>query len=105
MWALSGDRIPLAIGVLQVLALDIGTDVISALALGAEPASTHALDQAPTRRHLLDRGLFLRAFGVLGPVEAFVEMSAFFAMFLAAGWRPGDSFPHGATLLAASGAA
>ncbi len=63
------------------------------------------LDRPPIRRHLLDRRLFRRAFGVLGPVEAVVEMAAFVAVLVAAGWRPGDSFPAGATLLAASGAA
>jgi hypothetical protein len=31
VWARSGDRIPLAIGVLQVLALDIGTDILPAV--------------------------------------------------------------------------
>jgi magnesium-transporting ATPase (P-type) len=36
-WALTGGQVPLAIGVLQVLALDIGTDMLPALALGAEP--------------------------------------------------------------------
>jgi magnesium-transporting ATPase (P-type) len=105
VWALSGGNIPLAIGVLQVLALDIGTDILPALALGAEPPGAHLLDQPPVRRHLLDRRLFLRAFGILGPVEAVVEMTAFLAAFVAVGWRPGDSFPEGADLLAASGAA
>ena len=37
VWALSGGRFPLALGVLQILALDIGTDLLPALALGAEP--------------------------------------------------------------------
>jgi magnesium-transporting ATPase (P-type) len=37
VWALSGGPFPLAIGVLQILALDIGTDVLPSLALGAEP--------------------------------------------------------------------
>jgi magnesium-transporting ATPase (P-type) len=37
-------------------------------------------------------------------VEAIAEMAAFFAVFLAAGWRPGESFPDSA-LAAASGAA
>jgi magnesium-transporting ATPase (P-type) len=105
VWALSGNRIPLAIGVLQVLALDIGTDILPALALGAEPPGAHVLEEPPIRRHLLDRRLFLRAFGVLGPVEALVELTAFLTVFVAAGWRPGDPFPHGATLLTASGAA
>jgi magnesium-transporting ATPase (P-type) len=105
VWALSGGRIPLAIGVLQVLALDIGTDVLPALALGGEPPSAHVLDGPPVRRHLLDRPLFVRAFGVLGPTEAAVEMAAFLAVFVGAGWRPGEPFPGGDTLLAASGAA
>jgi magnesium-transporting ATPase (P-type) len=105
VWALSGGRFPLAIGVLQVLALDIGTDVLPALALGAEPPGRHLLDGPPVRRHLLDRPLFVRAFGVLGPVEATVELVAFLAAFAASGWQPGETFPGGPTLLAASGAA
>jgi magnesium-transporting ATPase (P-type) len=104
VWALSGGSIPLAIGVLQVLALDIGTDVLPALALGAEPPAAHTLDQPLRRRHLLDRGVFARAFGVLGPVEAFVSLVAFVTCFVAAGWRPGEPFPEGSILLAASGA-
>ena len=105
VWALSGGRFPLAIGVLQVLALDIGTDILPALALGAEPPGAHVLASPPIRRHLLDRRLFQRAFGLLGPVEAVVELTAFVATFWAAGWRPGDRFPDGPLMLAASGAA
>ncbi len=105
VWALSGGRIPLAIGVLQILALDIGTDILPALALGAEPPAAGVLDTPPIRYHLLDRHIFLRAFGVLGPVEALVEMSAFIAVFIASGWRPGDVFPADDVLLIASGAA
>jgi magnesium-transporting ATPase (P-type) len=105
VWAMSGGRFPLAIGVLQVLALDIGTDILPALALGAEPPGAHLLEQPPIQRHLLDRGLFVRAFGVLGPVEAAFELTAFVVVVLASGWRPGAPFPEGATLLAASGAA
>ena len=105
VWALSGGRFPLAIGVLQILALDIGTDILPALALGAEQPAPDALDRPPIRHHLLGRRLFSRAFGVLGPVEAAIEMAAFLAVFLVAGWRPGDAFPGGDTLLAASGAA
>ncbi len=105
VWALSAGNVPLAIGVLQVLSLDIGTDLAPAAALGAEPPGSRALGRPPVRGALLDRLVLRRAFGVLGPTEAVVEMSAFFATFLAAGWRPGDAFPEGGTLLAASGAA
>jgi len=105
VWALSGGRIPLALGVLQVLALDVGTDTFSAVALGAEAPVKGTLDAPPPRGHILDRGVARRVFAVLGPVEAVMAMLAFFATFLAAGWRPGEAFPKGAVLLAASGAA
>ncbi len=105
IWALSRGRIPLALTVMQILALDIGTDTMSATALGAEPPAAHVLDGPPVSGRLLNRSVAIRAFALLGPTEALVSMSAFFVAFLAAGWRPGQSFPGGAPLYAASGAA
>jgi calcium-translocating P-type ATPase len=104
IWALSGGRIPLALGVLQILALDLGTDTLSATALGAEPTHHRIWEERPSSGRLLDRKVAFRAFGLLGPVEAAAAMTSFFAVFLAAGWRPGQSFPD-STLDAASGAA
>ena len=37
LFALSGGRIPLALNVMQILSVDLGTDIVPALALGAEP--------------------------------------------------------------------
>lgn len=105
VWALSGGQFPLALGVLQILALDIGTDLLPALALGAEPPREGVLRKPHRGQHLIDGSLLRRVFGVLGPAEAVVEMSAFVAVFVAAGWRPGEVFPSGSVLLAASGAA
>jgi magnesium-transporting ATPase (P-type) len=105
IWALSAGRFPLALGVLQILALDIGTDLLPALALGAEPPRGRILDRPPLRVHLLDRSVLQRVFGVLGSAEAVVEMAASVASLVAAGWRPGTPFPTGTPLLAASGAA
>ncbi|MFZ0160044.1 MAG: HAD-IC family P-type ATPase, partial [Kineosporiaceae bacterium] len=104
VWGLSGGRFPLALGVLQILALDIGTDTLSAVALGAEPPAAHVLERPPISGRLLDRWVLRRAFGLLGPVEAVMGLSAFVATFVAAGWRPGEEFPTGPTLAAASGA-
>jgi len=104
-WALSGGRVPLALGVLQILALDIGTDTLSATALGAEPPEPDVLRGPPARGRLLDRTVALRAFGLLGPLEAAAAMLGFLATFAAAGWRPGEPFPGGHARLAASGAA
>jgi magnesium-transporting ATPase (P-type) len=105
VWALSGGRFPLALGVLQILALDIGTDTFSAVALGAEPPEPGVLLHPPSRGRLLDGPVARRAFGILGPTEAAMAMAAFAVSLLASGWRPGAPFPTGAVLFTASGAA
>jgi magnesium-transporting ATPase (P-type) len=105
LWALSGGRFPLALGVLQILCLDLLTDQLPALALGAEPPSPHTLEGRPPGRHLVDRRVLLRAFVVLGPIEALCEMLAFAATLVAFGWRPNQGLPEPAALAAASGAA
>jgi len=105
VWALSGGRFPLALGVLQVLCLDIGTDILPAVALGPEPSSPRALAQPPIGRHLVDRFVLLRAFGVLGITESVIEMVAFLAALSFTGWRPGAPWPSGSAFLSASGAA
>jgi magnesium-transporting ATPase (P-type) len=104
VWALSGGNIPLALGILQILALDIGTDTFSAVALGAEPPRRDVLDRPPVSGRLLDGAVARRAFGVLGPTVAAMTMTAFVVSFLALGWAPGDPFPD-EHLAAASGAA
>jgi magnesium-transporting ATPase (P-type) len=105
IWALSGGRFPLALGVLQILALDIGTDTLSAVALGSEPSGAHVMTQPPSSGRLLNRTVATRAFGVLGPTEALFEMTAFVVALIIAGWSLGAAFPTGPALYAASGAA
>ncbi|RVW04214.1 cation-translocating P-type ATPase [Rhodococcus xishaensis] len=105
VWAMSGSRIPLAIGVLQVLCIDIVTDLLPALALGGEPPGKGVMDRRPERRHLLDRNLLARVFGVLGPVEAAAAMTAFLVVLWISGWRVGTDPPTGAALVTASGSA
>jgi magnesium-transporting ATPase (P-type) len=79
LWAISGGRFPLALGVLQVLCLDVGTDILPAVALGAELPRPSALSQRPQGRHLVDWFLLFRAFIVLGLTECIVVMLAFLA--------------------------
>ena len=105
VWALSGGSFPLALGVLQVLAIDIGTDTLSAVALGAEPPARHLLDRPPVTGRLMNATVLRRAFGLLGPLISAMSMLAFLASMAATGWRPGEAFPAGHALLAASGAA
>jgi magnesium-transporting ATPase (P-type) len=101
LWALTGGRVPLAIGVLQVLALDIGTDMLPALALGGEPTDSKVL-QGRRASSVVDRTLLFRAFGILGATEAAASMVAFTVVLLDRGWTWGAS-PEPEVLALASG--
>ena len=89
VWAASGGSIPLGFTVLQVLALDIGTDMLPALGLGAEPPNPRTMSGPPHLGKLIDRPLLRRAFTVLGPAEAGTGMLAFAIVLCAGGWRWG----------------
>lgn len=96
VWGLSFGAVPLTLTVLQVLALDIGTDVLPALGLGIEAAEPGIMAQPPRSRvaRLLDLRVLGRAFGFLGPVEAVTSMTLMLvsaALFL--GWAPGRALP------------
>jgi magnesium-transporting ATPase (P-type) len=94
-WALSAGTIPLMISVLQVLALDIGTDLLPALALGAERPEPGIMERPPRARtaKLLDRAVLGRAFGFLGPVEAALAMAMLpIGAAVFSGWH-GDQLP------------
>ena len=105
VWALSAGHFPLALTVMQILALDIGTDTASATALGAEPPSAHVLAGPPVAGRLLNHTVAFRAFALFGPIEALMSLGAFIATYLGSGWRPGDAFASGPVLYTASGAA
>ena len=103
LWALTGGQFPLAIGVLQVLALDIGTDMLPALALGAEPANPRIM-KGRRRDAVVDRALLLRSFGILGATEAIGSMVAFAVVLHTGGWTWGTE-PAAPLLAVASGTA
>ncbi|WP_199433719.1 cation-translocating P-type ATPase [Qaidamihabitans albus] len=104
VWALSGESIPLAIGVLQILAIDIGTDLLPALALGAEPPNPRTMRGPARTDGLIDRHVLSRAFGVLGPAEGAATMLAFVLVLIAGGWTWGTT-PSAGLLATASGTA
>jgi len=65
-------KIPLALQVQQILAIDLGTDLLPALALGAERPEPDVMKRPPRRKNqpLIDQGLLRRAWLWLGPIEA-----------------------------------
>jgi Ca2+-transporting ATPase len=83
--------IPLPLTVMQILAVDLGTDLLPALALGAEQPEPGIMDRPPRARgdRLLGPTRLLRAYGFLGVAEAALALLAFFWTYWLAGWRPG----------------
>jgi calcium-translocating P-type ATPase len=99
-FALSGGAIPLPITVMQILAIDLGTETLPALALGREPAEPGIMDRPPRApgEGVVTRTMLLRAWALMGSVSAVLVMAGFLGSLLAAGWRPGDPVGEGAPL-------
>jgi calcium-translocating P-type ATPase len=93
IFALSGGAVPLPLTVLQILAIDLGTETLPALALGREPAEPGLMSRPPRPRTdaVIDRSLLIRAWALLGSVSAVLVTAGFFAVLWRAGWHPGDA--------------
>ena len=91
LFALSGGAIPLPITVLQILAIDLGTEILPALALSREPAEPGSMARPPRPRGegVIRKEMLVRAWAVMGLVSAVLVLGAFFAVLWQAGWHPG----------------
>jgi calcium-translocating P-type ATPase len=97
VFALSGAAVPLPLTVLQILAIDLGTETLPALALGREPAEPGLMARPPrsTGESVITKGMLVRAWGFLGGVSAVLVLGGFFMVLLRAGWRPGEAVAAG----------
>jgi calcium-translocating P-type ATPase len=86
-------RIPLPLTIIQILAVDLGTDMVPALALGAEKPDPATMREPPRPRsaRLLDGPLLARAYLFLGVIEAAAAMAAFFFVLGLGGWSYGEA--------------
>jgi calcium-translocating P-type ATPase len=100
LFALSGGAIPLPLTVMQILAIDLGTETLPALALGREPAEPGVMDRRPRPRDrgILDRPMLVRAWLWLGLLEAALVTGGFLWVLTSAGWSPGDPTGEGSAL-------
>lgn len=97
LFLLSGGTIPLALSVMQILSVDLGTDLTPAIGLGKENAEKGVMDQPPRspKEHLINKNLLLKAFAWYGLLASIISTGAYFA----ANFLNGHVWPH----LAASG--
>lgn len=88
LFAFSGGRIPLALNVMQILSIDLGTDLVPALALGAEAPEPGVMDAPPRKQeeHVITQGLLLRAYLWLGLLQSGAAMAAFYFTYWTHGY-------------------
>ncbi|HLO83570.1 MAG TPA: cation-transporting P-type ATPase [Nostocaceae cyanobacterium] len=82
-------KIPPALVILQILAIDLGTDMLPALALGAEKPEAGSMELPPRKKSqsLLDLPLLLRAYCFLGLLEGIAGMAGFFFVWWTHGYN------------------
>jgi calcium-translocating P-type ATPase len=100
IFALAGGAVPLPLTVMEVLAIDLGTDTLPALALSREPAEPGLMDRPPRSRGegVISRGMLARSWGFLGLISATLVMAGFFLTLRHAGWQPGAATGPGTAL-------
>ena len=86
-------RIPLPLTIMQILAVDLGTDILPALALGAEKPDPAVMQRPPRPRkeRLLNWPLLARAYLFLGVLESVAALAAFFFVLGSGGWSYGEA--------------
>ncbi|MFC4784535.1 cation-translocating P-type ATPase [Nocardioides sp. MAHUQ-72] len=97
LYALSGGQVPLPLTVMQILAIDLGTETLPALALGREPAEPGIMRRPPRRRGqgVIDGPMLFRAWGLMGGVSAALVLLLFLATLVQGGWSLGDDVSSG----------
>lgn len=92
--------IPLPMTVMQVLAIDLGTDMVPAIGLGAEPPEAGIMQVSPRsqKEPLLNARLLGKALLWYGIIESVASMSAYFFLNWLHGW-PGAPLAADDTLV------
>lgn len=85
-------RVPLPLTIMQILAVDLGTDLLPGLALGAEKPTKDVMKQKPRtpKDRLLNAKVLSLAFLFLGPIEAAAGLFGFFYILKQTGWQWGE---------------
>ncbi|GLW57442.1 cation-translocating P-type ATPase [Kitasatospora phosalacinea] len=91
VFALAGGAVPLPLTVMQILAVDLGTDTLPALALGRERAEPGLMERRPRPRdeHIIRPAMLARAWGFLGLISAALVLAGYFLTLARGGWHPG----------------
>lgn len=91
---------PLALTVVLILTIDLGTDLLPALGLGREKPEIDVMKQPPRRRdeRLLTWPLLGMSYGIIGMLQAAAGFFAFFVVLYQGGWIWGNPLPDSSLL-------
>jgi sodium/potassium-transporting ATPase subunit alpha len=100
--------VPLALTIIQILSIDLGTDLLPAIGLGQESPEPDTLKQPPRRsdERLLSFRVMATAYLFLGVIQAAFSLALFFVVLHQGGWKwgqelaPGDPLYQSATGIA-----
>ncbi|MBN1762903.1 MAG: cation-transporting P-type ATPase [Methanomicrobia archaeon] len=83
--------VPLPLTVIQILAIDLGTDMVPAIAIGTEPPEMDVMERPPRPRkeRMLTLPTLLRSYGFIGPIEAAAGLLGYWWVLKAGGWVRG----------------
>ncbi|WP_241386283.1 cation-translocating P-type ATPase [Rhodococcus sp. CH91] len=97
-YALTSGGIPLPLTIMQILAVDLGTETLPALALGRENPEPDLMDRPPRPRtqSVITGPMLARSWGLLGGVSALLVMGLFLLTLLDGGWTFGADTGTGA---------
>ncbi len=91
---------PLALTVVLILTIDLGTDLLPALGLGRERPENDVMQQPPRKRdeRLLTWPLLGMSYGIVGMIQAAAGFFAFFVVLYQGGWTWGSELSESGLL-------
>ncbi|MDD5477800.1 MAG: HAD-IC family P-type ATPase [Candidatus Omnitrophica bacterium] len=84
-------KIPVPIAVLQILAIDLGTEIFPALALGAEKPEPGIMNLPPRPKNkgVIDKMVLFRGYIILGLLSTAATLGSYYLILFQGGWKPG----------------
>ncbi len=88
-------KIPLPLTVMQILAIDLGTETVPALALGMETPEAAIMKRPPRplEKGLIDRSVLFRGYIFIGLISTIGVLCGYFYVLYNGGWKWGTDLP------------
>lgn len=88
-------KLPFPLTVMQILAIDLGTETVPALALGVERSESEVMKNPPRSKEqgLINRSVLFKGYLFLGLISTIGVLFVYFLVLYEGGWYWGDVLP------------